>query len=126
MSGVFRNIDPPPPDRPVSVDPSAFGAGGGHTRWVERRGWGVNCLEDARHCSVLHICKYFVVVGIGQVPLLPHILLTYSNFVYPLYTIFASLSIPDFSPYCTLLYSFIYRRPTLYPLEIAVDFLKSL
>ncbi len=23
-------------------------------------------------------------------------------------------------------YSFIYRRPTLYPLEIAVDFLKSL
>ncbi len=77
MSDVFRNIDPPPPDRPASVDPSAFGAGGGHTRWVERRGWGVNSLEDARHCSVLYICKYFVVVGIGQVPLLSHILLTY-------------------------------------------------
>jgi hypothetical protein len=24
------------------------------------RGWGVNVLEDARHCSVLYICKYFV------------------------------------------------------------------
>ncbi len=24
-------------------------------------GWGVNILEDARHCSVLYICKYFVV-----------------------------------------------------------------
>jgi hypothetical protein len=34
MSGVFRNIDPPPPH-----PPPAFGAGGGHTRWVER-GWG--------------------------------------------------------------------------------------
>jgi hypothetical protein len=33
--------------------------GGGHTHWVER-GWGVNILEDARHSSVLYICKYFV------------------------------------------------------------------
>jgi hypothetical protein len=24
------------------------------------RGWGVNILEDARHCSVLSIPKYFV------------------------------------------------------------------
>jgi hypothetical protein len=44
MSGVFQNVPP------------AFGAGGGHTRWVER-GWGVNILEDTRHCSVLYICK---------------------------------------------------------------------
>jgi hypothetical protein len=28
MSGVFRNIDPPPPHRPVSVNPTAFGTGG--------------------------------------------------------------------------------------------------
>jgi hypothetical protein len=35
MSGVFRNIDPPPPQLPASVYPPAFGAGGGHTRWVE-------------------------------------------------------------------------------------------
>jgi hypothetical protein len=60
MSGVFRNIDPPPPHRPASVCvPPAFGAGGKHTRWVER-GWGVNSSEDARHCTVLYICKYFV------------------------------------------------------------------
>ena len=51
MSGVFQNIDPPTPSPP--------GAGGGHTRWMER-GWGVNSSEDARHCSVLNISKYFV------------------------------------------------------------------
>jgi hypothetical protein len=39
MSGVFRNIDPPPPSPPDEYVPPAFGAGGGHTRWVER-GWG--------------------------------------------------------------------------------------
>ncbi len=41
MSGGFQNIDPPPPHRPASVYPPAFGAGVGvgHTRWVER-GWG--------------------------------------------------------------------------------------
>ncbi len=60
MSGVFRNIDLPPPHRPASVYPPVFGAGVGHTRWVER-GWRVNSSEDARHCSVLYICKYFVV-----------------------------------------------------------------
>jgi hypothetical protein len=37
----------------------AIGVVGGHTRWVER-GWEVNILEDARHCSVLYISKYFV------------------------------------------------------------------
>jgi hypothetical protein len=36
MSGVFQNIDPPPPHRPASSYPPAFGAGEGHTRWVER------------------------------------------------------------------------------------------
>jgi hypothetical protein len=54
MSGVFRIIDPPPPHRPANVRGE-----GGHTRWVER-GWGVNSSEDARHCSVLYICKHFV------------------------------------------------------------------
>jgi hypothetical protein len=60
MSGVFQNIDPPPPHRPASVyPPPAFGAGGGHTRWLER-GRGVNSSEDARHCSLLYVSKYFV------------------------------------------------------------------
>ncbi len=36
MSGVFQNIDLPPPHRPASVYPPAFGAGGGHSHWVER------------------------------------------------------------------------------------------
>jgi hypothetical protein len=39
MSGVFQNIDPPPPtpSPPGECVPAhAFGAGGGHTRWVER------------------------------------------------------------------------------------------
>ena len=35
MSGVFQNIDPPPPSPPCD-----FGAGGGHTRWM-KRGWGL-------------------------------------------------------------------------------------
>jgi hypothetical protein len=36
MSGVFQNIDPPPPSPPGEYLPPAFGAGGGHTRWAER------------------------------------------------------------------------------------------
>jgi hypothetical protein len=41
--------------------------GGGHIGWVER-GWGVNIniLEDARHCSKLYICKYFVRISISN------------------------------------------------------------
>jgi hypothetical protein len=41
MYGVFQNIDPPPPGEcePPPPPPPAFGAGGGHTRRVER-GWG--------------------------------------------------------------------------------------
>ncbi len=58
MFGVFQNIDPPPPHRPVSVYPPAppHSLGG--------EGGGVNILEDARHCSVLYIRKYFVGWGI--------------------------------------------------------------
>ncbi len=57
----LASVDLPPPHRPASVvyPPLAFGAEGGHTRWVER-GWGVNSSEDARHCSVLYLSKYFV------------------------------------------------------------------
>ncbi len=55
MSGVFRNIDPPTPLTPQPLvrgeDTLARGREGG---------WGVNGSEDARHCSVLYVCKYFV------------------------------------------------------------------
>jgi hypothetical protein len=57
MSGVFQNIDSPPPSPPGECVPPPPARR--HTRWVER-GWGVNILEDARHGSVLYICKYFV------------------------------------------------------------------
>jgi hypothetical protein len=68
MSGVFRKIDPHPLTawRVCTPSPQAFSAGGGHTRWLER-GWGVNSSEDARHYSVLYICKYFV--DLGQQPI---------------------------------------------------------
>jgi hypothetical protein len=54
-------LTPPPPSGPDAggpPPPPAIGAGGGHPRWAEM-GWGVNILEDARHSSVLYICKYF-------------------------------------------------------------------
>jgi hypothetical protein len=35
MSRVFQNTDPPPPQRPANVYPPP-GAGGGHTRQVEK------------------------------------------------------------------------------------------
>jgi hypothetical protein len=53
MSGVFQNIDPPTPS-----PPSECGGGGTHSPGGE--GVGVNILENARHCSVLYIRKYFV------------------------------------------------------------------
>ncbi len=39
MSGVFQNIDPhttPSPPGECALFTPAFGAGGGHTRWLER------------------------------------------------------------------------------------------
>ncbi len=61
MSGVFRNIDLSQPHRPATL---AFGAGGGHTR--EEEGGDGNSSEDARHCSVLYICKYFVSPNLSE------------------------------------------------------------
>jgi hypothetical protein len=59
MSGVFRNIDPPPPHRLASVYHPPLERGE-DTLAGWRGGGGVNSLEDARHCSVLYICKYVV------------------------------------------------------------------
>jgi hypothetical protein len=50
MAGVFHNIDPPPPSPPGGEDTLAG--------W--RGGWGVNILEDAKHSSVLYVCKYLL------------------------------------------------------------------
>jgi hypothetical protein len=56
MSGVFQNIDPPPPHCPAGVNPSPL-LRGEDTLAGWRGGWGgVNILEDARHSSVLYIC----------------------------------------------------------------------
>jgi hypothetical protein len=77
MSGVFQNIDLPPPHRPASVYPPRLWCGG-KTHSLGGEG-GVNILEDGRHCSVLYICKYFVTHPLeGGLPLLqpaPHNLL---------------------------------------------------
>ncbi len=62
MSLVFQNIDPPTPPPPREC-----GAGGGHTRWVEKGVW-VLIVEDARHSSVL--CKYSVGPSIKSVSVL--------------------------------------------------------
>jgi hypothetical protein len=53
MSGVFRTIDPPPPSPCLSF--------GGRTHSLGGEGWGVTSSENARHCSVLYICKNFVI-----------------------------------------------------------------
>jgi hypothetical protein len=48
VSGVFQNIDPPPPLHPANVSSPRTKGGGVHTRQV-LRGWGVNILEHTRH-----------------------------------------------------------------------------
>jgi hypothetical protein len=66
MAGVFQNIDPPPLPPGECASP-AFGAGGEYTFAGWRGGWGVNILEDARHSSVLYVCKYFVAGTNGHI-----------------------------------------------------------
>jgi hypothetical protein len=61
MSGVFRNIDHQAPHRPASVYPPPPLVRGEDTLAGWRGGGVVNSSEDARHCSVLYICKYSVV-----------------------------------------------------------------
>ena len=55
-------LTPHPPHGPASVVRGEDTLAG----WRERcMGGGVNILEDARHSSVLYICKYFVGNGIA-------------------------------------------------------------
>jgi hypothetical protein len=72
MSRVFQNIDPPPPSPPGECVPPAGGAGE-DTLAGWRMGWGDNILEDAKHSSVLYICKYFVGLCIGSLCRLRHL-----------------------------------------------------
>jgi hypothetical protein len=62
MSGVFRIIDLPTSHSPASVYPLPL-VRGEDTLAGWRGVWGVNILEDARHSSVLYMCKYFVGVS---------------------------------------------------------------
>ncbi len=61
MSGVFQNIDPPTSLTARRVRIPLPLVQGEDTLAGWRGGWGVNILEDARHCYVIYIRKYFVV-----------------------------------------------------------------
>jgi hypothetical protein len=68
VSGVFQNIDPPPPLHPASVSSprtKGGGEGGVHTRRAVRE-WGVNILEDARHWIGLLQYNLSTVSGYGR------------------------------------------------------------
>jgi hypothetical protein len=54
MSGVCRNIDPPPPHRPASVYPPAFGAGGEDTL-AEWRGGGGSIVRKTPDTTLYSI-----------------------------------------------------------------------
>jgi hypothetical protein len=70
MSGVF--IDPSPPGE--CVPPPLVRGEDKLAGW--RGGGGVNSSVDARHCSVLYICKYFVPRGdsLGKTQITPPVL----------------------------------------------------
>jgi hypothetical protein len=62
MSGVYQNIDPHHLTAQRVCTPHLWC--GGRTHSLGGEGVGVNIFnifEDARHCSVLYIHKYFVV-----------------------------------------------------------------
>jgi hypothetical protein len=62
MSGVFQNIDPPPPHRPASVYPlPAFGAG--EDTLAGWRGGGGSIVRKTPDTALYstYICKHFVI-----------------------------------------------------------------
>jgi hypothetical protein len=66
MSGVFQNIDPHPlTARRVCIPPPLVLGEDTLAGW--RGGCGINILEDARHCSVLYICNYFVMETVQRI-----------------------------------------------------------
>ncbi len=102
MSGVFRNIDPPPPHpphRPASVYPPAFGGGGEDTLAGWRGGWGSIVRQFGRRqtpCTVL----YTIYVSTLYMYLMYHTVycswkqLCFYLYVYTLFLSFLNLSPP--------------------------------
>jgi hypothetical protein len=70
MSGVFQNIYPPTPSPPGECVPPLVREEDTLAGW--RGGGGSNSSEDARHCSVLYICKYFVEEALSILYYNPH------------------------------------------------------
>ncbi len=60
-------LTPHPLTRRVCTPPPRLWYGG-RTHSLGGEGVGVNSLEDARHCSVLYICNYFVVTTFADFP----------------------------------------------------------
>jgi hypothetical protein len=58
MPCVFQNSDPPPPIARRVYTPRLWY--GGRTHLLGGVGVGGQYFEDARHSSVLYVCKYFV------------------------------------------------------------------
>jgi hypothetical protein len=59
MSGVFQNIDPPPPSLPGECVPRAFGGEGGRTHSLGGGGWSIFWKTPDTALCTLH--KHFVV-----------------------------------------------------------------
>jgi hypothetical protein len=69
MSGVFRNIDPPPSHPLASVYPLAFGVGG-RTHSLGGEGLGGSIVRKTPDTALYYtyMCKYFVVTGLKYKP----------------------------------------------------------
>ncbi len=68
-------LTPHPPHRPASVYPLPLVWG--KDTLLGEEGVGFNSSEDARHCSVLYICKYFVRFTIADMKILTFNLLNF-------------------------------------------------
>jgi hypothetical protein len=60
MSGVFQNIDPPPPPCPASVYPLAFGAGGGEDTLAGWKGGGVGVVGQYLGRCQTQLCTLYM------------------------------------------------------------------
>ncbi len=94
MSGVFRNIDPPPPSPPGECVPPRLWCGGGEDTLAGwRGGWGsiVRKTPDTMLCTLYNICKCFKCC---KCLLFLEIALFFYLYVYTLFLSFLNLSPP--------------------------------